>query len=86
MNWDEFISTVVINEYLEAIELDLRPFGARQSEALDCWIEAALKGGDPFGKTYVVKTHASMVLSQSTRENLANLQQRGVSVSLIDPQ
>jgi hypothetical protein len=83
MNWNEFNITVVRNERPEAIELDLRPFGVQQNEAVDFWLDAALKQGDPFGKRVVVKTDASVILSQSARACLAKLQQQGVSVSVV---
>lgn len=83
MNWNEFITTVVLNEYPETVEIDLHPFGARQTEAFECWLDAALKDGDPFGKKYVVKMQASVILSQSGRHRLAKLQQIGVSVRVV---
>ncbi len=53
MDVNEFNSTVVRNEDPEAIELDMQPFGARQAEAVEFWLDAA------------------------------ELQQRGVSVSVV---
>jgi len=83
MDVNEFNSTVVRNEDHEAIELDMQPFGARQAEAVEFWLDAALTQGDPFGKRVMVKTDASVILSQSARTCLAELQQRGVSVSVV---
>ncbi len=65
MDVNEFNSTVVRNEDPEAIELDMQPFGARQAEAVEFWLDAALTQGDPFGKRVMVKTDASVILSQS---------------------
>ena len=83
MNWNEFDITVVRNEYPESIELDLRPFGAQQGEAVDFWLGAALEQGDPFGKKVIMKTDASVILSQSAHTCLARLRQQGVSVSVV---
>jgi len=83
MNWNEFNSTVVRNESPEAIELDLRPFGAQQSEAVDFWLEAAMTQGDPFGKAVIVKMDASVILSQTARRCLAALQEKGVTLSVV---
>jgi len=83
MNWNEFNNAVVRNESPEVIEFDLRPFGAQQSEALDFWLDAALTQGDSFGKRVIVTTEASVILSQSARTCLTELQQKGVSVSVV---
>jgi hypothetical protein len=37
-------------------------FDNRQSEAIDFWLEAALKQADPFGKRIVLKTDAFVIL------------------------
>ena len=83
MNWNEFNATVIRNEHPDTTELDLRPFGARQSEAVDFWLDAARTQGDPFGKTTVMTTDASVILSNSARASLAELQQKGVKVSVV---
>jgi hypothetical protein len=83
MNWVEFNSTAIRNERSGVIELDLRPFGPGQGGAVDFWLEAALKQGDPFGKAFVLKTDASVVLSASAREYIAKLRDKNVLVSCI---
>jgi hypothetical protein len=50
---------------------------------VDFWLEAAVKLGNPFGKTTIVKTDASVILSDSARTNLAELQRKSVSVSVV---
>lgn len=82
MNWNEFNHTAVHNENPEIVELDLRPFGTQQSEALDFWLDATLTQGDPFGKRTIVITDASVILSDSARRCLTDLQHKGVSVSV----
>lgn len=82
MNWNEFNSAVVRHDYPEFVQLDLRPFGAKQSEALDFWLEAALKQADAFGKTIVLKTDVGVALSQNSLVCLAKLQRRSISISV----
>ena len=83
MNWKEFNTTVVRHEYPEFVQLDLRSLGAKQSEAVDFWLEAALKQADAFGKKIVMKTDASVVLSQNALVCLAKLQQRSIAISVV---
>jgi hypothetical protein len=83
MNWKEFNSTVIRHQYPEFVELDLRRFGTRQSEAIDFWLDAALKQADPFGKRIILKTDASAVLSRNSLVCLAKLQRQGVSISVL---
>lgn len=83
MNSREFNSTVIRHDYPEFVQLDLRPFGAKQSEAVDFWLEAALEQADAFGKKIALKTDPSVVLSQSAIVCLAKLQQRSISISVV---
>jgi hypothetical protein len=83
MKWQEFNSTVIRHEYPEFVQLDLRRFGAKQSEAVDFWLEAALKQADAFGKRIVLKTDPFAVVSQNSLVCLAKLQQQGVAVSVL---
>jgi hypothetical protein len=83
MNWEEFNSTVIRHEYPEFVELDLRHFGARQSEAVDFWLDAALKQADTFGKRIILKTDSSVIASQSALVCLAKLQRQSISVSVL---
>ena len=83
MTLDEFSATVVRNEQPEFIELDLRPFGTLQGDALEFWLDLAIKQGDPFRKKVAIKTGASVILSERARATLAKLQEQGVSFSVI---
>lgn len=83
MNWNEFKSTVIRHDYPEFVQLDVRPFGARQSEAVDFWLDAALKHADSFGKKVFVKTDASVIPSHDALVNLAKLQRRNISISVL---
>jgi hypothetical protein len=83
MNLNEFNSAVVKTETPDATELDLRPFGARQSEALDFWLPAALSQVEPFATKYIVKVDASVILSPIAFACLAKLQRQHLPVSLV---
>lgn len=83
MELEEFNSTALREDYPEAIEYDLRPFGPQQAEAVDFYLQLALKQGDPFGKKVLVRTDATVVLSAKARESLAQLQARGVCVGVV---
>ena len=83
MNWNEFNSAVIRHDYPEFVQLDLRPFGAKQSEAVDFWLEAVLKQVGVFGKKVVMKTNAGVVLSQNSLICLAKLQRRSISISVL---
>jgi hypothetical protein len=48
MTLDEFSATVVRNKQPEFIELDLRPFGTLQGDALEFWLDLAIKARGPF--------------------------------------
>lgn len=77
MTLDEFNSTVSRNERPEYTELDMRPFGPQQPDAVDFWLNTALKQGDLFRKIVVLKTDASMVLSPTAGKRLAKLLEPG---------
>jgi hypothetical protein len=62
MTLEEFSATVVRNEQPEFIELDLRPFGLLQRDALEFWLDLAIKQGDLFGKKIAIKTGAPVIL------------------------
>ncbi|HEX6803359.1 MAG TPA: hypothetical protein VF133_06730 [Terriglobales bacterium] len=83
MDWNEFNSTAVRREDSETIELDLRPFGERQVEALDFWLAAAATQGDPFGKTSVLKTDAWITVSPDARTQIAKLQEKRVTILVV---
>jgi hypothetical protein len=83
MNWSQFNDTVVRTESADGIELDLRPFGSQQSEALDFWLDEALKQGDPFGKRVTLKTDASGILSQNARAYIAKLREKAIPVFVV---
>jgi hypothetical protein len=84
MDVNGFNATVVRNESPGGIELDVRPFGAGQAEAVDCYLEAALTQGDPFDeRKVIIKTDASVVLSTNARALISQLQDRGVGVSVV---
>jgi len=83
MDWTEFNSIVVRREDSEIIELDLRPFGDRQAEALDFWLDAAATQGDAFGKTSVLKTDAWTTISQDAHTQIEKLRQKRVSVLVV---
>jgi hypothetical protein len=83
MNLNEFNSTVVKTETSDTTELDLRPFGARQSEALDFWLPAALSQVDPLATKYIVKVDSSVILSPIAFACLAKLQRKHLPVSLV---
>jgi hypothetical protein len=83
MTLDEFNRAVVRTETADTILLDLSPFGKRQSEALDCWLPAALQQVDPLAKKYVVKVNASVIFSPVTFACLAKLEQKRLPVSLV---
>jgi hypothetical protein len=84
MDWSQFDATVDRAVHADRIELDLRPFGtaARQIQALEFWLEAALAQG-PFGKTPVLKTDANVVLSDAARYLIVQLQVKGVGVKIV---
>lgn len=82
MNWNEFNGAVIRHDYPEFVQLDLRPFGTKQSDAVDFWLEAALKQADAFGKKVVLKTDAGVVVSQNSLVCLAKLQRRSISISV----
>jgi len=83
MNLKEFNSAVVRTETPDATELDLRPFGARQSEALDFWLPTTLTQVDPFATKYIVKVDASVILTPIAFACLATLQHKHLPVSLV---
>lgn len=83
MTWEEFDSTVVRRESSDAIELDVRPFGHRQAEAVDFWLGEALKQGDTFGKTVTLKTDASAILSSKARADIGELRAKGILVNFV---
>ena len=83
MNLNEFNSVVLKTETSDATELDLRPFGARQSEALDFWLPTALTQVDPFATKYIVKVDASVILSPIAFACLTKLQRKHLPVSLV---
>ncbi len=83
MDWNEFNRIALRRESGGTTELDLRPFGARQSESLDFCLEALVTQGDPFGKATVLKTDATVVLSDGARVLLGKLQAKGIIVSVV---
>jgi hypothetical protein len=82
MNWHEFTSTAIRRDSIDVIEWDLRPIGARQNEALDFFLDA-VQEHDPFGKSFVLKTDASVILSDSARAAIAKLQEKRISVTVL---
>ena len=83
MNLNEFNNAVVRTESSDGTELDLRPFGARQSEALDFWLPTTLTQVDSFATKYIVKVDASVILSPIAFACLAKLQRKHLPVSLV---
>lgn len=73
---------MIRHEYPNFVQLDLRPLGARQCEAVEFWLEAVLKQVGVFGKKVVMKTDAGVVLSQNSLVCLAKLQRRNISISV----
>lgn len=80
----EFNSTMVRTEYPDYTGIDLRPFGAQQNEALEFYLDAALKQGNPFDERKVVlEIDANVILPDTARDRLAELRERGVSLTVI---
>jgi len=87
MDMNEFNATAVRTEDSEHVYFDLRPFGARQGEAMDSYLHDAVMsirmGVSSFGaRQIVLVTDASMVIPDSARTWLASLQASGVSVGV----
>jgi len=85
---NEFNQTVAKTEHGEHVHFDLRPFGNRQVEAMELWLEHQVKevkaGRILFhGKKIVLSTDASVVLSSGTRQLMEKLQGSGVNISLV---
>ena len=82
MTLQEFNATAVRTNNADEELWDLRPFGDRQSEALEFWLGLAQTQGDPFGKAHVVKVEASLVLSQYARDSIAKLQEKSIVIGI----
>lgn len=87
MDIKEFNSIAVRTEDNENVYFDLRPFGDRQSEAMDTYLHGSLMsiqmGVSSFGSRKIVLiTDASVTISPTGRTYLAALQQNGVSVGV----
>jgi hypothetical protein len=84
MNIDEFNSTVVRTDYPDFVEWDLLPFGARQAEALDFYLDAALSQSDlPDESRWAFKVNDTVILSDRARALLTQLRERGISLTVI---
>jgi hypothetical protein len=87
MDMNEFNSPAIRTEDSGQVYFDLRPFDARQGEAMDSYLHSAVMsvqmGVSSFGaRQIVLVTDASVVIPSSARTWLASLQASGVSVGV----
>jgi hypothetical protein len=82
----EFNETVIRSEDTIRLTYDVRPFGTKQGEAVDCYLQeigrAILRGGFETSKSIVVMYERGTVFPISTSKWLSQVRALGVPMNL----
>jgi hypothetical protein len=87
MNMEEFNATVIRTETANEVQFDVRPFGARQGEAIDSYLHDLLMTArygviTPGTRAWVLLHDSTAAIPQSAHQWLANANANGFNVEL----